>query len=383
MSSEAVQQPAPAPLLLAVADEFSEAKDGNFLKGCKWAPDGLCLLTCSEDATMRLFNLPQACYGTEQLQGEPEAITSVLQVPVGEMVYDYAWSPLMNSMDPASCFFATSSRDHPVHIWDAFTGELRTTFRSYNNVDEIWAPHSIGFSHTGAHLVCGFKNKIHLFDVERPGRNYTERTLNGKGPSQSGIVSSIAFSPAAPSVFACGTFAHSVGIYDTATKGPSALLQLDGGVTHMLLSPCGTFLYIGMRQRDGILCYDLRNLDAPIALFPRSVRTNQRIYFDLDRSGTLLTTGSQDGTCLVYDVTAAPASEGGETEPLYRISAHDGAVNGASINPHFPLIATASGQRHFSVKLLREDGEEEDGAHLARGQAKIWSLSTPQPPSQA
>lgn len=51
------------PLCLnVVRKEFESAKNNNFLKGCKWAPDGSCLLTNSEDHCLRLFNLPsQLC----------------------------------------------------------------------------------------------------------------------------------------------------------------------------------------------------------------------------------------------------------------------------------------------------------------------------------
>lgn len=27
--------------------------------------------------------------------------------------------------DPASAVFATTSREHPVHLWDAYTGQIR------------------------------------------------------------------------------------------------------------------------------------------------------------------------------------------------------------------------------------------------------------------
>lgn len=42
----------------------------------------------------------------------------------GEVVYDMCWYPQMSSQDPASCCVLSSSRDHPVHLWDAFTGEV-------------------------------------------------------------------------------------------------------------------------------------------------------------------------------------------------------------------------------------------------------------------
>ena len=45
-----------------------------------------------------------------------------LRIEEGELIYDYAWFPCMSAADPASCCFASTSRAHPVHLWDACTG---------------------------------------------------------------------------------------------------------------------------------------------------------------------------------------------------------------------------------------------------------------------
>jgi WD40 repeat protein len=72
----------------------------------------------------------------------------------GEPVYDFCWYPYMSMSgewiasfvmllggvcklsifgeckvlccfaDPATCVFASTSRDHPIHLWDAATGEV-------------------------------------------------------------------------------------------------------------------------------------------------------------------------------------------------------------------------------------------------------------------
>lgn len=51
---------------------------------------------------------------------------SILQAKEGGAVYDYAWYPFMNSQVPESCIFVSTSRDQPVHMWDAYTGDVRT-----------------------------------------------------------------------------------------------------------------------------------------------------------------------------------------------------------------------------------------------------------------
>ena len=49
------------PRLVGVAEQCYTANRslfGNCLKGCKWAPDGSCLATNSDDHRIRVFNLP-------------------------------------------------------------------------------------------------------------------------------------------------------------------------------------------------------------------------------------------------------------------------------------------------------------------------------------
>ena len=51
-------------------------------------------------------------------------IMETIQAKEAEPIYECCWYPLMNIQDPASCCFLTSSRDHPVHLWDSNTGEV-------------------------------------------------------------------------------------------------------------------------------------------------------------------------------------------------------------------------------------------------------------------
>ncbi|TMS02405.1 Telomerase Cajal body protein 1 [Larimichthys crocea] len=41
--------------------EYSSLPE-NYLKGCKWAPDGSCILTNSADNVLRVYNLPPEIY---------------------------------------------------------------------------------------------------------------------------------------------------------------------------------------------------------------------------------------------------------------------------------------------------------------------------------
>lgn len=78
------------------------------------------------------------------------------------------------------CSLASSSRDNPVHMWDAFYGEVRASFRPYNHLDELTAAHSLCFSPDGTQLYCGFDKTVRVFYTERPGRDCEERPTVGQ-----------------------------------------------------------------------------------------------------------------------------------------------------------------------------------------------------------
>ncbi|KAK7909377.1 hypothetical protein WMY93_014061 [Mugilogobius chulae] len=135
----------------------------NYLKGCKWAPDGSCLLTNSADNVLRVYNLPPELYNSSW-ELIPE-MSPVLRMAEGDTIYDYCWYPHMSSLDPDTCFLASSSRDNPVHVWDAFYGEVRASFRPYNHLDDP----------DGSQLYCGFDKMVRVFHTDRPGRDCEER----------------------------------------------------------------------------------------------------------------------------------------------------------------------------------------------------------------
>ena len=110
--------------LLCARDYVDFTESSNFTKGCKWSPDGTCILTASDDNTYRIFETPVIHFSIPDLAHSPAFgqlgivpdWSSVLQVSAGESVYDYQWLPSMNSADPVSCVFASTTRDHPVKM---------------------------------------------------------------------------------------------------------------------------------------------------------------------------------------------------------------------------------------------------------------------------
>ncbi|XP_041093235.1 telomerase Cajal body protein 1 [Polyodon spathula] len=345
-------------LLTGAWAEYSGTTE-NFLKGCKWAPDGLCLLTNSADNVLRVYNLPSELH-SQDCEGLPE-MTPVLWMAEGDTVYDYCWFPLMSSVQPETCFIASSSRDNPIHIWDAFCGDLRATFRPYNHLDELTAAHSLCFSPDGAQLFCGFDRMVRVFQTCRPGRDCEKRPTMVQKQGQSGLISCIAFSPA-QDLYACGSYSRTVGLYSRAEGLPIAVLQgHQGGLTHLLFSPDGMLLYSGGRKDPEILCWDLREPGRVLFSMRRAVSTNQRMYFDASRSGQYLLSGGTEGVVSVWD-TSLPPSEGKDPvlQPILQFQAQKDCVNGISLHPHMPLLACSSGQRQLPEPC--ESGDESDEA---------------------
>ncbi|KAF7660082.1 hypothetical protein LDENG_00288680 [Lucifuga dentata] len=341
----------------------------NYLKGCKWAPDGSCILTNSADNVLRVYNLPPEIY-SYNWDLLPE-MSPVLRMAEGDTIYDYCWYPKMNSLDPNSCFLASSSRDNPVHVWDAFYGDVRASFRPYNHLDELTAAHSLCFSPDGAQLYCGFDKTVRVFYTERPGRDCEERPTVVKKQGQSGIISCFGFSPCL-SVYACGSYSRCAGLYSCQDGTLLALLPTrhHGGLTHLLFSPDGNYLYTGGRKDPEILCWDLREPGKVVFSLKRNVATNQRIYFDLDQSGRYLLSGDTEGVVSVWDTQATPPDGNEELlQPQLQFQAHWDCTNGISIHPFMPLLATSSGQRKF---LWPSDGEG-DSASDGEGEGAVMT----------
>ncbi|XVF40594.1 hypothetical protein PTKIN_Ptkin01aG0126400 [Pterospermum kingtungense] len=230
----------------------------NFLKGVKWSPDGSCFLTSSEDNTLRIFSLPGE-ESSDQVTAytsatEEDSYAAELVVSEGESVYDFCWYPYMSASDPVTCVFATTTRDHPIHLWDATSDLLRCTYRAYDAVDEITAAFSLSFNPAGTKIFAGYNKSVRVFDVHRPGRDFAQySTLQGNKEGQTGIISAIAFCPTHSGMLATGSYSQTTAIYREDNMELIYVLHgQEGGITHVQFSKDGNYLYTGARKNP---CY--------------------------------------------------------------------------------------------------------------------------------
>ncbi|XP_074598889.1 telomerase Cajal body protein 1 homolog [Brevipalpus obovatus] len=353
----------------------SVVKD-NFLKGCKWSPDGSCLLTNSEDKVLRVFNLPNEFYSQPLEPCLQEEMNPTLSMKESELIYDYCWYPKMTSLEPTTCFFLTTSRNNPIHMWDAYTGKIAASFCPYNHLDEVVSAYSLAFSPDGTKIYAGFKKSVKIFDTALPGRIFEERLTYANKSGQHGIISSIAVNPRKSSVYALGSYTKQIGLYEEPNGDPICiLLGQKGGITQLMFSPDGTKLFSGGRRDSEILCWDMRNLSTILYSMKRVVETHQRVYFDITPDGRYLVTGSDDGMLFIYDLKEH-SPIGGIKQPSKSFKAFVDNANGASWHPTLPLIATSSGQRSWPDLAGSDDEDHHFTKTLSHGlnSLSLWWL---------
>ena len=111
---------------------FPIENKNNYTRGCLFSPDGLCVLSYNDDNTVRIFEPPQEPEKHDNLTEKDvniKELNSAVTVPISGPIYDVNWYPLMNSSDPVTCCFAVTAQCQPVHLFDAYDGHLRATYR--------------------------------------------------------------------------------------------------------------------------------------------------------------------------------------------------------------------------------------------------------------
>lgn len=302
-----------------------------------------------------------------------------------------------NSLCPTVSDHVFPPRDHPVHLYDAYTGIIRASYRPYNALDELESPSTLCFLNGGQHLITGgFRSErmLQIFDLSRPGKDPSTTLKLGKTrrskDGQKGLVSALSSSPVS-NLLAVGTYSPgSIYLYDTraetypiaemivsgtcivghgkshSRKRKHALLCKDdrsdgaffsaakvkwfqsrarGGVTQVEFSDNGYYLYSSSRRSNAILQWDLRRIPASsfcpgIASFETDNNTNQQLEFSLHKDHIFV--GGRDNCVRIYDCNASEEAVG-------IMDCFQDAVNGVSVASlgEKMLMASSSGSRHF------------------------------------
>lgn len=201
-----------------------------------------------------------------------------------------------------------------------------------------------------------------------------------------GIVSALGVSPEV-GVLAAGTFSRQVGLYsDDGAGDVVGVFELEAelpkdhggnGVTQLIWSKCGRYLYVVERCSDTVECFDIRVTGKRVgALTRRRADRNQRLEVALGVDGEIVG-GGEDGIVRVWEAPGIRAEgdgngEMGERSPVMEWRASKEPVGGCAVHPMGAVVATVSGERKMSGEVERDGGSGEDSEEEEEEEEEGW-----------
>ncbi|KAL9096901.1 MAG: hypothetical protein Q9165_000865 [Trypethelium subeluteriae] len=324
-------------------DDDDRSSGGSRLRwdtASKMSPDGTSIITNSDDNILRTFLLPDDLLDGPSIHDlQPEA-----EFDIGDPIYATAISPLYDRYDLDTTRLLYSPRDLPIRISNPLAGqEVVASYPLIHPTTEKYiTPHSLAFCTQRNSFVAGSDSLISTFDLERAhdGPYNSTATIpskrkkqKGGGVGMKGIVSALSIS--CDGILAAGTFTRNIGLYDDEGRGKALAVfsvasddeELTGkGVTQVLWSPCGQYLYVAERMSDVVQIYDIRMFRRYGYLKGRQAMTNQRMDIDLryvsPANGYEIWAGGKDGFVRAWLSSDQTAAEG--QEPSFEWPAHIG-----------------------------------------------------------
>lgn len=178
-------------------------------------------------------------------------------------------------------------------------------------------------------------------------------------------------------MLAAGTWTRWVSLYDAEGLGGTVSnwsiasaadgeAQISGaGVSQVLWSACGRYLFVVERKSRGVLVYDVRVTGRLVGwLEGREAETNQRMSVDAASIGgkSEVWAGGKDGKVRVWRDVGS--KEGGARPDMDWLAHEEGTtVGGLALHSCGSVVATASGMRREKVFVpaTASDSESESG----------------------
>ncbi|KAI1934763.1 hypothetical protein LOZ66_005618 [Ophidiomyces ophidiicola] len=346
---EARAPTASSSLPLAGQREKTRQTDSAYFKSAHWTTDGTTIVSNSADNCLRTFVLPP-----DLLDGKVGAhfLTPYHATLSREPIYSVALYPFFSLQDTSTTILLSSIREHPIRLTSALYPGLIASYSLISPTTEaVITPHSILYPETlgGTKFLTGSDSLICVFDVSRPGKDgpisrlptipSKRRKMVGGGIGMKGIISTLADNPSGDGIVAAGTFTRQVGLYAGNGSGDSIAIfdvgateaehHIGGkGITQLLWSPCGRYLFVAERKSDGMLVYDIRVTGRLVGwLKGRKAMTNQRLYADiLPGHGSEMHEIWAGGTDGCVRMWKHAAQFEGEIRPTWEMKIHDGSI---------------------------------------------------------
>jgi hypothetical protein len=156
-SASLANQPAePGPDNLTPA---LHTEPGETIYDYSWCVHATCFTHPPPPLPMHRRGPDEPMQASSSARGSPTSMSGFAATHLGLLLYRY---PRMSTLEPASCCFASSSRGQPIQLWDACTGQLRCSYRGYNDADEPTAAYSLAFSPDGSRLLAGYNKSLYV-----------------------------------------------------------------------------------------------------------------------------------------------------------------------------------------------------------------------------
>ena len=87
--------------------DWPHVEDQQYAKGCKWSPDGTCLLAVVRCAGMHIFELPTDLYPVDKMDANRalSTLTPAVSIEENGLIYDFTWYPGMTSASASTCWY--------------------------------------------------------------------------------------------------------------------------------------------------------------------------------------------------------------------------------------------------------------------------------------
>ncbi|CAB3410747.1 unnamed protein product [Caenorhabditis bovis] len=311
---------------------YNATRNNNYVRYSLLGPSGQYAAVASQDRYVRVYKL------------ENDKPHIHWKHNMGGLVYDIKF---MNNDK-----FLVTSKEHPIHAFDAETGERVGAYIGRDHADAVEAAMCVGM--VGDTVIGGYKKDFKLWNVERGGKPvsnfpyYDKKSYNGL----TGRAMSICAHPSMPNIFAAVGCCDRIAVYSDKWKSPISTIETNTkSYTHVLYSSDGMKLYASERKGD-IHCFDLR-MNMMCQILKREMTTNHRAIFDIDSS--LLFSGTSSGEIVAYDIGSVDE----ELEPISKTRIASTCVPCVSVASG--KLVACSGERIFpSVGLCDTDEENEN-----------------------
>jgi WD40 repeat protein len=282
----------------------------NSVNAVAFSPSGECIVSGSEDNTLRLWGLDGRTIG-KPFQGHSNPVTAVAFSPSGELI-------------------VSGSEDNTLRLWDLEGKTIGKPFQDDHS--DFWF-NAVAFSPSGEHIVSGcVDDTLQLWDLKG-------RAIGEPFQGHSSQILTVAFSPLGERIVS-GCDEGSLRVWDLEGRTIGEPFQGHSGwVWSAAFNPSGDLIVSG--SNDGSLrLWDLegRAIGEPFQGHSSSVRA---VAFS--PSGNLIVSGSEDSTLRLWDLEGRTIGD--------PFQGHSHSVTSVAFSPNGDLIV--SGSEDGTLRLWR------------------------------